>query len=788
MGMPQKADSAFELIRRFQQLFTDLSPNQIVERLLRLVAAQPDITRAVLVIRRDNDVFVEAVAQSRLDASPDIAVGLSSNLGDFRGVPQSAIRDCFLRDEHYALPMLYDVSGTHGLSDADYQSGTQSFLLQPIVDGKQVVALIYCESEGPLSALQASVTSLDPLWVFSALLIRQAVDMRSHEQQLEKQRVAEQALWASETYLQAILHHSPALMSVKDLDGNVVLASDYFQHLAYVGEEGCVGKNVKDIFPAEIAEQLTDGDLSVLNTGVTQESELVLEHQDGSSHVYLMVKFPLKNREEETFGICTICTDITERKLAEDALREQQARLNHMAFHDALTGLPNRALFYDRIAHGLARARRSDSQLVLMLLDLDRFKNINDSLGHDAGDMLLKTIAQRLKNDVRDMDTVARLGGDEFVVVLEAMDERSDITQVANKILTALARPMNVFGHDISTSVSIGISVYPQDGSTTEELLKHADVAMYKAKEAGKNDFKFYAEGMNASAVNFLLLENDLRRGIEQEQLQLYYQPQIDLSSGKLIGMEALVRWQHPQRGMVSPVHFIPLAEETGLIEPLGDWVLREACRQLKRWQELDKYHGTVAVNLSPRQFQHGDFVARVEEILTAADLPAEYLELEITETSAMEHAGESINLMNRLNSMGISLAIDDFGTGYSSLAYLKRFPIQKLKIDRSFINDVATDSNDAAIAKSIISLAHNMGLKVLAEGVEDKHQMEWLRARGCDQAQGYYYSQPISARQMEQHLVNGRFVSNANVVQLSLPAATQDLAFSEELATEGDA
>jgi len=401
---------------------------------------------------------------------------------------------------------------------------------------------------------------------------------------------------------------------------------------------------------------------------------------------------------------------------------------------------------------------------------------------------MLKTIAQRLKNDVRDMDTVARLGGDEFVVVLEAIDERSDITLVANKILAALARPMNVFGHDISTSVSIGISVYPQDGNTTEELLKNADVAMYKAKEAGKNDFKFYAEGMNASAVNFLLLENDLRRGIEQEQLQLYYQPQIDLSSAKLIGMEALVRWQHPQRGMISPVHFIPLAEETGLIEPLGDWVMREACRQLKHWQQLGKYHGTVAVNLSPRQFQHGDFVARVEEILSAADLPAEYLELEITETSAMEHAGESINLMNRLNSMGVSLAIDDFGTGYSSLAYLKRFPIQKLKIDRSFINDVATDSNDAAIAKSIISLAHNMGLKVVAEGVEDKHQMEWLRARGCDQAQGYYYSQPISASQMEQHLVNGRFVSQANVVQLSLPVTPKEVAFPEALITEGDA
>jgi len=302
-------------------------------------------------------------------------------------------------------------------------------------------------------------------------------------------------------------------------------------------------------------------------------------------------------------------------------------------------------------------------------------------------------------------------------------------------------------------------------------LLKNADIAMYKAKEAGKNNFKFYTEGMNASAVNFLLLENDLRRAIETDQLMLYFQPQFDLQTESLMGMEALVRWDHPDRGIISPAHFIPLAEETGLIVALGDWVLRASCAQQKIWLDQGKYTRRVAVNLSPRQFREQNFPQRVAEILAAVDLPAQYLELEITESSAMEHAGETINMMNELNSMGLSLAIDDFGTGYSSLAYLRRFPIQKLKIDRSFISDVAVDQNDAAIAKSIISLAHNMSLSVVAEGVENSDQAKWLRERGCDMAQGFLFAKPMSVEQLDMHLSHGEFLSKANVVRLELPA-----------------
>lgn len=578
---------------------------------------------------------------------------------------------------------------------------------------------------------------------------------------------AEEALGVSETYLNAILRYSPTLISVKDLNGNVILASDHFRYLANIDEGGFIGKNVFDVYPQDIAQSMWDIDLAAQHKQQTYELELDLMHKDGSLHSYLITKFPLRNQDNETLGVCTIGTDITERKMAEHALREQQSRLNFMAFHDSLTALPNRSLFYDRIYHGLARARRSNCKVALMLLDIDRFKIINDSLGHDAGDILLKAIAMRLNEAVRDMDTVARLGGDEFVIVLEGIQDMNDVFQVSNKLLSTLASPIDVNNHSISTTVSIGVSVFPDDGKDTDELLKNADIAMYKAKEAGKNNCQFYTKGMNATAVNFLLLENDLRRAIELNQLVLHYQPQMDLRTNKMIGVEALVRWQHPDRGLVSPAHFIALAEETGLIVPLGEWVLREACRQQKDWLSRGVQVGKVAINLSPRQFRQKNFPEKVAMILFALDLHPEHIELEITESCAMEHANETINQMNQLKEMGMHIAIDDFGTGYSSLAYLQRFPIQKLKIDRSFIHDIHDDINDAAIAKTIIGLAHNMQMIVIAEGVENQCQADWLLTQGCDQAQGFMYAKPMLATQLEYYCIDGSFIFDGTVVPL---------------------
>lgn len=757
----QSKNTAIELIKKFQQLFTDLNHKQIAERLVKLVIAKETISRAVLIVERDSHLYVEAIASS--GTHEPMVNGIATSLSRLNYLPHQYIHQVFDSGQSCAL----NKHAIDQLGVMFIQKGTNSCCLHPIQEKNKTIAVFYMESTHELPFLQKTVSELDTVWTFSSLLVRQVIDMWHHEEQAERFRVAEQALWASETYLNAILRYSPALISVKDLDGNVVLASEHFKQMANIDESGFVGKNVFDVYPKDVAQSMWEIDAATKAKQQTYEVELDLMHKDGSQHTYLMVKFPLRNKENNVFGVCTIGTDISERKLAENALREQQSRLNYMAFHDSLTSLPNRSLFYDRIYHGLARARRSDSKVALMLLDIDRFKIINDSLGHDAGDVLLKAIAMRLNEGVRDMDTVARLGGDEFVVVLEGIHDTEDVVFVANKLLSTLSRPLEISGHTLTTTVSIGVSIFPEDGADTDELLKNADIAMYKAKEAGKNNCQFYTKGMNATAVNYLLLENDLRRAVEQQQLTLYYQPQVDLQTGEMMGVEALVRWQHPDRGLVSPAHFIPLAEETGLIVPIGEWVLREACRQQKAWLDVGKRVGKVAVNLSPRQFRQKNFPGKVEAILKETGLEAKHLELEITESCAMEHAGETINQLNQLNQMGMFLAIDDFGTGYSSLAYLQRFPIQKLKIDRSFINDIHDDHNDAAIAKSIIGLAHNMQMRVVAEGVETEPQAEWLREMGCDQAQGFLYSKPMTAKQLENHFRNGRFYFDGTVVQL---------------------
>jgi len=757
----QSRNSSVELIKKFQQLFTDLNHKQIAERLVKLVIGKPAIRRAVLVVQRDNRLFVEAIATR--SANGPLVNGLATALTRLHYLPHQHIQEVF--SSHHARKL-----GSVELANLGPKltlEGTTAAFLHPILENDKTLAVFYLETDSGLEPLEQAVQELDTVWVFSSLLIRQIIDMWHREEVSERQRLAEQALWASETYLNAILRFSPALISVKDLDGNVVLASDHFELMADL-ESGIVGKNVFDVFPQDVAQSMWDIDMATKQSQQTYEIELDLMHKDGSLHTYLVVKFPLRNKEGKVFGVCTIGTDISERKLAENALREQQSRLNYMAFHDSLTALPNRSLFYDRIYHGLARARRADSKVALLLLDVDRFKIVNDSLGHDAGDMLLKAIAMRLNEGVRDMDTVARLGGDEFVVVLEGIHDVDDVMFVANKLLATLARPLEISGHDISTTVSIGVSIFPDDGTDTDELLKNADIAMYKAKEAGKNNCQFYTKGMNATAVNYLLLENDLRRAIDQNQLTLYYQPQIDLHTGQITGVEALVRWQHPERGLVSPAHFIPLAEETGLIVPIGEWVLREACLQKKQWLNAGNNVGQVAINLSPRQFRQKNFPEKVEAVLREVGLEARYLELEITESCAMEHAGETINQLKQLNQMGIKLSIDDFGTGYSSLAYLQRFPIHKLKIDRSFINDIHDDANDAAIAKTIIGLARNLQLQVVAEGVESISQADWLRNHGCDQAQGFYYAKPMTAAQIENHFHNGQFSFDSNIVSIS--------------------
>ena len=421
-----------------------------------------------------------------------------------------------------------------------------------------------------------------------------------------------------------------------------------------------------------------------------------------------------------------------------------EARLSHVAQYDAITGLPNRSLFHDRLSLAMARARRRKSAVALIFLDLDGFKEINDTLGHKAGDRLLRAVGARLKHSLRESDTVARLGGDEFTLILEDLHDRDEATAVAHKVLGALSKPLSLRKQEFAVTASAGLTVYPEDSRSFETLLKNADTAMYYAKDKGKNNLQSYTPQMTTLKREQVTLENQLRRAIENNELFLQYQPQVDLQSGSIVGVEALARWRHPELGLVSPGRFIPLAEKSGLIVPIGKWALATACAQGFAWQAIAAPL-RIGVNVSARQFR-GDLFQTVAAVLASSKLDAQWLELELTESLLMEDPETARVTLLKLKGLGVTIAIDDFGSGYSSLSYLRHFPIDRLKIDQTFIRDLTTSADDAAIARAIIALGHNMNLRVVAEGVETAEQLAFLRDNGCDVMQGYLCSEPVSA------------------------------------------
>jgi len=481
------------------------------------------------------------------------------------------------------------------------------------------------------------------------------------------------------------------------------------------------------------------------------QAEQRYKHKEGHDVWILLGASVVREAQGEPLHLIFQIQDITDRKRAEE-------QLIHDAFHDALTGLPNRALFADHVKMAIRRAQRSNEQLfAILFLDLDRFKVINDSLGHLVGDQLLVGIARRLETCLRPGDSIARLGGDEFTILLEGLMDIEDAIVIAQRVQTAICQPFNIQGHEVFTTASIGIAPSTIVYHRAEEILRDADTAMYRAKSLGKNRHEVFDKIMHERAVRLLQVETDLRRGVERDEFVLHYQPIVSLETGRLAGFEALVRWQHPEAGFISPGEFIPVAEETGLIIPIGRWVLQEACRQMSIWQtELSAEELTISVNLSSRQFTQPDFIEQVAAILSQSGLPPRCLKLEITESMVMENIETTVGMLTQLRGLGVELSIDDFGTGYSSLSYLHRFPINTLKIDRSFVTRMTDNTENGEIVRTIITLARSLEMNVVAEGVETPMQLAQLRSLDCDYGQGYLFSRPVSASEALQLLASG--------------------------------
>jgi diguanylate cyclase (GGDEF)-like protein/PAS domain S-box-containing protein len=485
---------------------------------------------------------------------------------------------------------------------------------------------------------------------------------------------------------------------------------------------------------------------SLIETGRWQ-GEVWNRRKNGEVYLQRLSIGAVKDSKGETTHFVGTFSDITANKVNEE-------RLHRLANYDALTNLPNRSLLRDRLQQAIARAARNQTLVAVLFIDLDRFKIINDSLGHNCGDKLLIDVGRRLAGCVRESDTVARLGGDEFAVLAPDLDEVNNAVQIAQKVQDVLsARLFTVGEHELYTTVSIGIGLYPHHGGSVDALMQSADLAMYDAKQQGRNGWQLCRSNISAETAARFSLEKDLHRALERHEMALYYQPKVQVESGVITGLEALIRWRHPERGMVSPVNFIPIAEETGLIVPIGEWVLRTACRQQREWMDAGLEPVRVAVNLSVRQLRHHSLPDIVREVLEEERLPPDLLEFEVTESVVMQNAEEAITLLKRLKDMGIHISIDDFGTGYSSLSYLKRLPVNTIKIDRSFIQNVAGAEDDAAISEGIIALSRSLKLQVIAEGVETEEQLHFLRNHKCHDAQGFLFSRPLPALEME-HLL----------------------------------
>jgi len=563
-------------------------------------------------------------------------------------------------------------------------------------------------------------------WLLYLLIVNNLLAARQSE---EAMRLRDRAIEASVNAIVITDHTKP--------DIPIEYVNPAFERITGYTAAEAIGRNCRFL----AREDRDQPQIESLRAAIRAESEchVVMRNyrKDGSLFWNDLYIAPVRDHTRRVTHFIGVQNDITETKRYQD-------ELEHQANYDALTGLPNRSLLQDRLKQSLAYAQRQHHSVAIAFLDLDRFKLINDSLGHNAGDRMLQTVADRIKSCLRQFDTVARYAGDEFVLILYDQVSEETISVLLQRVLDNVSKPFQLDKQDVYVTCSIGVSVFPQDGKEVNTLLKNADAAMFRAKQRGRNNFHFYTTEMNSRVAEHLSLETDLRRALERGELLLHYQPQVDLLSGRIVGAEALVRWQHPQQGMIFPGRFIPLAEETGLILALGEWVLQTACTQNKAWQNAGLPLITMSVNISVRQFMRTDLIESLTKVIKASGIDARNLELEVTESLIMHNAEEFVATLKKLRELGIKLAIDDFGTGYSSLNYLKQLPVDRLKVDQSFVRDIFKDAGGATIAEAIITLGHSLGLKVIAEGVETGDQLDFLRRKLCDEFQGHYFSRPL--------------------------------------------
>lgn len=581
---------------------------------------------------------------------------------------------------------------------------------------------------------------------------------RGHVQTVEdisERKMAEDALFEEKERAQVTLNSIGDAVLTTNLPGNVTYLNLVAEMMTGWSREEAIGQPLSEVFkivngttreaapnPAQLAIRE--------NRTVGLAADSILLNRDGFESAIEDSAAPIHNRDGQVAGAVIVFHDVSES-------RAMALKMAHLAQHDFLTGLPNRALLTERLSRAIGQARRHSKQVGLMFIDLDYFKHINDSLGHAVGDQLLQLVAERLKVCVRDTDTVCRQGGDEFVILLAEIEQTRDAAPIAEKLLAAFAEPCLIAGHELHVSLSVGISIYPDDGADADAVMKNADTAMYHAKANGRNNYQFFTTEMNTRAVRRLFIEGNLRRALRQGEFMLYYQPKIDLASGLMIGSEALIRWQDPEHGLLYPKQFVPIAEESGLIVPIGSWVLREACRQVRAWQDSGLLAVPVSVNISAVEFRHKGFLEGVALILKETGMLPSHLELELTESILMHDAESSATVLEALKAMGMQLAIDDFGTGYSSLSYLKRFPINTLKIDQSFVHDIAIDPDDASIVSAMIAMGKNLKQRVVAEGVETEAQLAFLRTLQCDEGQGFLLGRPLPANEFARLLRNDR-------------------------------